>query len=214
MIHAGAVIGDLPQDRAYAGGESFVSVGEETIIREYVTIHRGTKAGTHTVVGRGCMLMAHSHVGHNCTLGDHAILVNGALLGGYVSVGARAIISGNAGVHQFVRIGELAMIGGLSKITQDIPPFLMFDGHGVCVGLNVVGMRRAGIPAADRAEIKTAYRRLYRVAGSFSAALESLGGELQTPIGRKFLEFLQAPSKRGIHGHAADVEIVPLPEAA
>lgn len=212
-LHAGAVVGDVPQDRSYQGGDSFVSVGAETIIREYVTIHRGTKPGTRTSVGDRCMIMAHAHVGHNCTVGDDVILVNGSLLGGYVSVGNRAVISGNAAVHQFVRVGELAMIGGLSKITQDIPPYLMFDGHGLCVGMNLVGMRRAGLGPADRAEVKVAYRRLYREVGSITRAIENLAAELQTPTGRRLVEFLQAPSKRGLHGHSlneASVVTIPL----
>ncbi len=201
-IHAGAIIGDLPQDRAYSGGESYVKIGNDVILREYVTVHRGTKPGTITSIGDRSMIMAHAHVGHNCTVGNDVVLVNGSLLGGYVTVGDRAVISGNAAVHQFVRVGELAMIGGLAKITQDIPPYLMFDGHGLCVGLNLVGMRRAGIGPADRAEMKTAYRRLYRTAGSLSSGIADLDGQLTTPTGRRFLEFMQAPSKRGIHGHS------------
>ncbi len=210
-IHTGAVVGDLPQDRSFSGGESFVTVGAETILREYVTIHRGTKPGTETVIGARCMVMAHAHVGHNCVVGDDVILVNGSLLGGYVSVGNRAVISGNAAVHQFVRVGELAMIGGLSKITQDIPPFLMFDGHGLCVGMNLVGMRRAGIGAEDRAEIKVAYRRLYREAGSMTSAVADLATRLQTPAGLRLLAFLQGASKRGIHGHSLTEEVATIP---
>ncbi len=210
-IHTGAVIGDLPQDRSFAGGDSFVAIGSETLIREYVTIHRGTKPGTQTTIGNRCMLMAHAHVGHNCVVADDVVLVNGSLLGGYVTVGSRAVISGNAAVHQFVRVGELAMIGGLSKITQDIPPFLMFDGHGVCVGLNLVGMRRAGIAAGDRAELKAAYRRLYRTPGSLSTAIADLSAMLESSTGMRFLEFLQGTSKRGIHGHSMPDAAATLP---
>lgn len=210
-IHTGAVIGDLPQDRSFSGGDSFVAIGAETIIREYVTIHRGTKPGTQTTIGNRCMVMAHAHVGHNCNVADDVVLVNGSLLGGYVSVGSRAVISGNAAVHQFVRVGELAMIGGLSKITQDIPPFLMFDGHGVCVGLNLVGMRRAGIAASDRAELKAAYRRLYRTPGSLSSALADLSAMIASPAGMRFLDFLQGNSRRGIHGHSMQDAAATLP---
>ncbi|MBI1344819.1 acyl-ACP--UDP-N-acetylglucosamine O-acyltransferase [bacterium] len=211
-IHTGAVIGDLPQDRSFAGGDSAVAIGAETIIREYVTIHRGTKPGTMTVVGDRCMIMAHAHVAHNCQVGNDVILVNGSLLAGHVTIGDRVVLSGNAAVHQFCRVGELAMIGGLSKITQDIPPFLMFDGHGLCVGMNVIGMRRAGLNAAERAEIKVAYRRLYRTAGSMSAAVDELASQLTTPAGLRLLNFLQAPSKRGIHGHSEqEAATIPLP---
>lgn len=202
QIHTGAVIGDLPQDRSYRGGDTFVTLGDEVVIREYVTIHRGTQPGTGTTVADRALIMAHAHVGHNCHVGPDVMLVNGSLLGGHVTIGARAIVSGNAAVHQFARIGELAMIGGLAKITQDVPPFLMFDGHGLCVGLNLIGMKRAGIESADRAEIKIAYRRLYRVPGSLAAALLDLSTQLTTPTGLRFLEFMQTPSKRGIHGHS------------
>lgn len=201
-IHTGAVIGDLPQDRAFAGGESFCRIGAETIVREYVTIHRGTKPGTETVVGERCLLMAHSHVAHNCIVGDDAILVNGALLGGYVHVGRRAMISGNSAVHQFARVGELVMVGGLAKITQDLLPFFMYDGTGFCVGVNVVGLRRAGFSAEERNELKAAYRRLYRTPGVWSTAITDLSQTVQTGAGKRLVEFLQAPSKRGIHAHA------------
>lgn len=214
-LHAGVVVGDLPQDRSYAGGESRVVIGPETILREYVTIHRGTKAGTVTSVGQRCMVMAHAHIGHNCEIGDDVVLVNGSLLGGYVSVGRRAVISGNAAVHQFVRVGELAMIGGLSKITQDIPPFMMFDGAGLCVGLNLVGMRRAGIGPIDRAELKLAYRRLYRTSGSWNSAVSDIADFLETETGRRLVQFLQSPSKRGIHGHSlSDPVSLPVPAAS
>lgn len=207
-IHTGAVVGDYPQDRSFAGGVSFCEIGAETILREYATVHRGTKAGTLTRIGERCMVMAHAHVGHNCDVGDDVTLVNGCLLGGYVSVGSRAVISGNTGVHQFVRIGELAMIGGLAKITQDILPFFMYDGHGVAVGINVVGQRRAGMSSAERAELKAAYRRIYRTAGSLPNAVADLTKSLVTPAGKRLLEFLQAPSKRGIHGHSEQLDAV------
>jgi UDP-N-acetylglucosamine acyltransferase len=220
-IHTGTVVGDFPQDRSFTGGVSFCQIGAETILREYVTVHRGTKPGTITSVGERCLLMAHAHVGHNCEVGDDATLVNGCLLGGYVSIGQRAVLSGNSAVHQFVRVGELAMIGGLAKITQDILPFFMYDGHGVAVGVNVVGQRRAGICSAERAELKAAYRRIYRTAGSLPAAVADLATSLVTPAGKRLLEFLQAPSKRGIHGHSEQLDTtgdqpitIPLERAA
>jgi UDP-N-acetylglucosamine acyltransferase len=220
-IHTGAVVGDYPQDRSFVGGVSACLVGAETILREYVTVHRGTKPGTITSIGERCLLMAHAHVGHNCDVADDVTLVNGCLLGGYVSVGQRAVISGNTGVHQFVRIGELAMIGGLAKITQDVLPFFMYDGHGVAVGVNVVGQRRAGICSAERAELKAAYRRIYRTAGSLPSAVADLVEKLETPAGLRLLAFLQAPSKRGIHGHSDQLDAavdqpmtIPLERAA
>lgn len=199
-IHSGAVIGDLPQDRAYAGGESFCEVGDETIIREGVTVHRGTKPGSSTVVGKRCFLMANSHVGHNCVLADDVILTNGALLGGYVTVGPRAFVSGNVAIHQFVRVGELAMIGGTAKITRDIPPFFMADVGGSCVGVNIVGMRRAEFPPEVRDEIRAAYRLYYREGGSEEEKLAAIESMLKSDAGRRLLEFLRGESKRGITG--------------
>lgn len=197
-IHAGAVIGDVPQDRAYAGGESFCRIGERTIIREGVTIHRGTAPGSTTQIGSGCFLMANSHVGHNCTLGDEVVLVNGALLGGYVEVGDGAVISGNAAVHQFCRVGELAMISGLAKVTRDVPPFLMTDRDGLCVGVNTVGLRRGGYSAAERELVKQAYRILYRSSLSTRGALEKLELLTDSIAVQRLIAFLRTPSRRGL----------------
>ena len=198
-IHAAAIIGDVPQDRTFAGVDSFVRIGDETVIREHVTIHRGTSANSTTVVGNRCMLFAHSHVAHNCQLGDDVLIVNGVLLGGSVTVGDRATISGNSAVHPFVRIGELSMIGGLTKITRDVPPFLMFDGSdGAGVGLNTVGLKRAGLAAEDRQEIKEVYKALYRTRNSLTAAIAQVETRLTTPSGKRLIDFLKTPSKRGI----------------
>jgi UDP-N-acetylglucosamine acyltransferase len=197
-IHAGAVIGDLPQDRGYRGLESFCEVGDETIIREGVTIHRGTSAGSTTRVGSRCMLMVNSHVGHNCVVGDDVVLVNGTLLAGHVEVGDHAIISGNCGVHQFCRIGRLAMIGGLAKITRDVPPFFTAGRDGLCVGVNLVGMKRAGYSSDERSEIKSAYRTLFRRTLSTTSAIELLLEVVRSAPGKELIEFLGAPSRRGI----------------
>lgn len=197
-IHTGAVIGDWPQDRTYAGAQSFCRIGNGTVIREHVTVHRGTAAGSETLVGERCLLLAQSHVAHNCVLGNDVLLVNGALLAGYVTVGDRAVISGNAAVHQFCRIGELAMIGGLAKITRDIPPYLTFDGAGNCAGVNVIGLQRAGYSSEDRREIKAIYKTLYRTPGCLSSALAQIEMFATTSAGRALLAFLKTPSQRGI----------------
>jgi UDP-N-acetylglucosamine acyltransferase len=203
-VHAAAVVGDLPQDRAYAGGVTYCRLGAGTVVREHATVHRGTAEGSATVLGENCQILAGAHVAHNCLLGDAVQVVNGALLGGHVEVGRRAIVSGNAAVHQFVRIGELALIGGLAKVTQDVPPFLMFDGPGRCVGVNVVGMRRAGCTEEVREEIKAAYRLLYRSGLPWRAAVEASAALALTDAGRTLAAFLQTPSRRGIAARARE----------
>jgi UDP-N-acetylglucosamine acyltransferase len=197
-VHSHAVIGDEPQDRAYVGGTSFVRIGNDCVIREGATVHRGTADGSETVVGHRCLLMTNSHVGHNCVLGDDVVLVSGSLLGGYVEVGNRAVLSGNSAVHQFVRIGELAMVSGLGKITQDIPPFFMTDRDGAIVGINLVGLIRAGFTAEERREIKHAHRQIYRNGLMHAAAVQQLTNTLTTPAGLRLLAFLTGESSRGI----------------
>ena len=197
-IHPYAVIGDFPQDRAYEGAATLCRVGDDCIIREGTTIHRGTKPGSETVVGDRCLLMTNCHVGHNCVLGDDVTLVSGVLLGGYVRVGAKAIISGNTAVHQFVRVGELAMVSTLAKIVQDVPPFMMTDRNGSVVGVNSVGLRRAGFSPLERKEIKSAYRLMYRSGIARPQVIERLTASVDTDLGRRFVEFLTAPSHRGI----------------
>ena len=197
-IHPHAVIGDVPQDRAYDGSASFCRIGSGCIIREGVTIHRATGEGEATIIGDGCHLMTNAHIAHNCVLGEEVTLVSGALLGGYVQVGDRAIISGNAAVHQFVRIGELAMVGGLSKIVQDVPPFLMTGREGAIAGVNSVGLLRAGIATKDRLELKTLYKLVYRSGMPLQRALELAEEIASTEIGCQFVSFLALTSRRGI----------------
>jgi UDP-N-acetylglucosamine acyltransferase len=200
-VHAGAVLGDLPQDFGFEDGESFVRIGDRCMIREGVTIHRGSKPGTETVIGNGCMLMAFSHFAHNVELSDNVIVANGALLGGYVSVGARAFISGNVAVHQFVRIGRLVMLGGGAMISKDVPPFCtarpaMENGVG---GINVIGMRRAGMSPDDRAATKAAFKILYLSGLNVSQAKEALAERFTSGPGREIHDFVAA-SERGICG--------------
>ena len=201
VIHAGAVIGDLPQDRSYRGGISFCRIGDGTLIREHVTIHRGSASESATTVGSRCLIMAGAHIGHNCVVADEVVLVNGALLGGYVEVGCKALISGNVGIHQFVRVGELAIIGSASKIVQDMLPYFMIDGPGYCVGINRVGMRRAGLQSSDIEEAKQAFQILCRRPGSLATALEALRLTIRNEVGSRILEFLTGPSRRGFHLH-------------
>ncbi|MCA8982747.1 MAG: acyl-ACP--UDP-N-acetylglucosamine O-acyltransferase [Planctomycetaceae bacterium] len=197
QLHSHAVVGDVPQDRAFHQDESTCEIGDHCILREGVTVHRATGNGTRTSVGNRCFLMTNSHVAHNCILEDDVTLVSGALLGGHVHVGKRAIISGNAAVHQFVRIGEFAIVGGLSKIVQDVPPYLMTDQAGGIVGLNVVGLVRAGVPSEIRGELKQLYRLMYRSQLSRREALEKMQDCAISEQGKLFLEFVASDSTRG-----------------
>lgn len=197
-IHARVSIGDVPQDISYKGAWTGCEIGDETVVREGVTIHRGSQEGTTTVVGQRCILMVNCHVGHNCQIGNDVWLVNGALLAGHVEVGDKAVISGNTGVHQFCRIGRLAMISGMSKITRDIPPFFMAHMDGSCIGLNIVGLRRAGFSPEERAELKAAYKIIFRQVISAAKAADELEKFVVTAPAKQLIEFLRVRSKRGI----------------
>jgi UDP-N-acetylglucosamine acyltransferase len=198
-IHAGAVIGDLPQDLAFQPAETFVRIGADCVIREHVTVHRGTKPGTATVVGDGCYLMANSHLGHNVRLGTRVIVANGALLGGYVEVDDEAFISGHVVIHQFVRIGRLAMLSGGGGIGKDVPPFCTTVGleRNRIGGLNTIGMRRAGLSPAERVQVKRAFTLLYRSHLNVSQALERMRQEFTDGPAMEIVEFASV-SRRGI----------------
>ena len=154
QFHAGCVIGDAPQDLKYKDEPTRVRIGGHNVFREHVTVSRSNKLAEDTVIGSRNFLMANCHVGHNCHLGDQVILANGALLGGHVSVGDGAFISGNCLVHQFVRVGTLALMQGGSAISVDLPPYTVACGGNEMCGLNVVGLRRAGLSATQRMELK------------------------------------------------------------
>lgn len=197
-IHMNAVIGHTPQDLAYKNEPTFTKIGSHNTIREFVTIHRGTKAGTATVIGDHNFLMAYCHVAHNCTLGNNIIMVNNASLTGHVTVEDQAFLSGMTGFHQFTKIGRLAMVSALSAANKDIPPFMTCGGRpAVVVGLNVVGMRRAGIAAPIRDEIKQAYKLLYRSGLNVSQAIEEMKKTLASAEVKHLIEFIET-SKRGI----------------
>lgn len=196
-VHAHAVVGDAPQDHKYCGEVSYVRIGAGCHIREGATIHRGTAPGSATVVGDRCLLMTHSHVGHNCELADDVTLVSGALLGGHVTVGPRAIISGHAAIHQHVRVGELALVGILARITQDVPPYCLTDREGNIVGENRVGLMRSDMSRDEREEIKLAYQALHRSGIGRNAAIQYLESTVRTEAGRRLLAFFTADSQRG-----------------
>jgi len=198
-----AIIGHEPQDAAFQGGESYVRIGDRNTFREFVTIHRGTKPGTATVVGNDCFLMGMAHLAHNCQLGNQVTICNGTLLAGYVAVEDQAFISGNCAVHQFVRIGRLAMVGGLTRIVKDVPPFLTTELDSAVSAINLVGLKRAGISPQTRAEIKQAYKLLYRSGLNTAQALEALDRIATTPEVRQFIAFIRG-SQRGICRHKGE----------
>lgn len=200
QIHPGTVVGGEPQDFAYDGSETYCRIGDETILREGVSVHRGTAPGSETVIGKRCFLMTNAHVGHNCIVADDVKMTTGAVLGGHCQVQANAFLGGYSGLHQFCRLGELVMLGGFAKIMKDIPPYFTVDVPGKCVGVNTIGMRRAGFSTEQREDVKNAFRVLYRSGKLFSDAVAALADAVTTEPGRKILEFVTTPSKRGIAG--------------
>jgi UDP-N-acetylglucosamine acyltransferase len=197
QFHAGCVIGDAPQDLKYQGEPTRLRIGDHNVFREHVTVHRSNKTSEDTVIGSHNFLMAHCHVGHNCHLGNHIIIANGALLGGHVTVQDRAFISGNCLVHQFVRVGTLAIMQGGSAISKDLPPFTVARGdNGIC-GLNAVGLRRAGFTAEQRLELKQLYHALFRSGKSLRTAIAEAQENFSSPAAKILLGFATG-AKRGL----------------
>ena len=198
-IGVGSVLGGEPQDLKFKGEETWVEIGEGTRIREYTTINRGTSQSWRTTVGAGCFLMSYVHLAHDCHLGDGVIISNGTQLAGHVTIEDRAILSGLVAVHQFVKIGKHAFVGGCSRVAKDVPPFLKAVGNPVKLyGLNSVGLQRHGFDEAVIRELKRAYRLFFRSELNVSQALERARSELQThPEVEHFLRFLEE-SGRGV----------------
>ncbi|MGR3173557.1 MAG: acyl-ACP--UDP-N-acetylglucosamine O-acyltransferase [Candidatus Scalindua sp.] len=198
-VHAGAVLGGIPQDVDFKGDRSFVSIGANCQIREGVTINRGTKADSVTEIGDDCFLMAFSHFGHNVKLGRKVIVANGALLAGYVEVGDQVFISGNCVLHQFVKVGRLAMLGGSCGISKDVPPFCLvkpLEGNTIA-GLNSVGLRRSTLSTKDRQEIKEAFKLLFLSDLNVSHALEKIKSAYPSGPAAEISTFVDE-SKQGI----------------
>lgn len=195
-FHAGCVIGDAPQDLKYRGEPTRLIIGAHNVFREHVTVHRSNTPEEPTVVGSHCFLMAGSHVGHNCRLGDRVILANGALLGGHVEVQEAAFISGNCVVHQFVRIGRLAMMQGGSAISLDLPPATIARGDNTVSGLNVVGLRRAGVDGPTRLELRRLFRVLLLPHRPLAQRLAEAHKLAQTKLGQEMVQFVET-SRRG-----------------
>jgi UDP-N-acetylglucosamine acyltransferase len=196
-IHMNAVVGHIPQDFSYKGGPLVTQIGDGVTLRENVTVHGGS-AEKPTVIGDKCYLMVDSHVAHNCVLGRNVMLVNSALLAGHVLVEDSAIISGNGIVHQFTRVGRLAMITGGNRVGMDVPPYMISDATNAVSMLNKVGIRRATfLSAEDRDEIKRGFKVLYRSGLDLKEALEVLKADFHTPAVRHWIEFFSNGTPRG-----------------
>ena len=216
----GSILGGEPQDLKFKEGTpSGVRIGAKTVIREYVTIHRATRADGWTRVGEGCLLMAMSHIAHDCTVGDGAIIINYAGITGHCEIGERATVGGLTGVLPFTRVGAYAYVGGVSKVNADVPPYMLVAGNpAVAHGINVVGLRRAGMPTAERRVLQDAYSLLYRSGLTPQRALERIQSELPPlPTLARLVEFL-AGARRGIcgpprRGAGEGGDVTPEPES-
>lgn len=205
-FHTGAVIGDLPQDLAFTPAPTGLRIGDDNVFREHVTVHRSNSLEEETRIGSHCFLMAHSHVGHNCRLGDRVILANGATLGGHVELQDRAFISGNCLVHQFVRVGSMALMQGGSAISKDLPPCTIARGDNGIAGLNVVGMRRAGLSSEERIELRRLYHAVILGDGPMGERLEAAEALVRSEWGRTFVAFVRS-SRRGCVSPRRDVRL-------
>jgi UDP-N-acetylglucosamine acyltransferase len=198
VLHPNVVIGDEPQDLAYSGGARRVRIGNGNVFREGVTIHRGSEHGDVTIVGDKNFFMQNSHAAHDCRVGNSTIIAGGALLAGWVEVGDGALVSGNCVVHQYVRIGRLAMMRGLSRTSRDVPPFCMMDLTHTLRGINSVGMRRAGLDARAIRAVRDAYTQLFAERHNLRLAVDRLAasGPLSSEV-TEMVDFIRA-SKRGV----------------
>jgi UDP-N-acetylglucosamine acyltransferase len=195
-----ASLGTQTQDLKYDGGETFIEIGNDTTIREYVTVNSGTKDGEVTRVGDRCLLMAYAHVAHACRIGDDVIMANAATLAGEVLVEDGATLGGMAGVHQFVRIGKLAFVGGCTKLTRDCMPFMLIDGNPAAVhGINRVKLQRLAVPENVQRDLKQAYRLLCRQDLTTTQALERIEAELDPGEEIGHLVAFVRDSERGVH---------------
>lgn len=198
-VGSGSILGGDPQDLKYRGEPTTVEIGEETTIREYTTINRGTAQSFKTTVGKGCFIMSYVHLAHDCHIGDGVILGNNVQLAGHVTIDDKAIVSGQSAVHQFVQIGRYSFTGGCSRVSKDIPPYVKANGNPIRLyGLNKVGLQRNGIAEDVQRELKRAYRLFFNSDLNLSQARERAEEELQRfPEVEEFLSFLDR-SDRGL----------------
>jgi len=203
-IHMGAVIGHLPQDLAFRKKITYLKIGKRNIIREYATIHRGTHEGSSTLIGDDNFIMGFVHIGHNCRIGNNVVIANAAALSGYVEVEDRAFISASSLIHQFVRIGAITMLSARTRLSKDVPPYMLLlsvRGKDSISGINVVGLRRAGFSQEVRSGIKRAYKIIYRSGLRLPEAIAELEKSNPGPEVQHLIDFLKKPSKLGLSPH-------------
>lgn len=199
QIYPFATIGSTSQDRKYKGERAFTTIGDRTVVREYVSIQRATGEDEVTSIGNDCLLLAYVHIAHNCRVGNSVTMSNLAQLAGHVIVEDFAGIAGMVGMHQFVRVGKYAFVGGYTKLGRDLPPFFLCEGNPAkAYGLNSAGLKRAGFGAEDFAELKAFYKLIYGSKRNLSQALEEMEATVKTQPGRELIAFLRADSDRGI----------------
>jgi UDP-N-acetylglucosamine acyltransferase len=208
VVHPNVVIGDEPQDLAYSGGPRRVRIGNRNVLREGVTVHRGSEHGDVTIIGDDNFFMQNSHVAHDCRIGNATIIAGGTLLAGWVEVGDQALVSGNCVVHQYVRIGRLAMMRGLSRTSRDVPPFCLMDLTHTLRGINAVGMRRAGLATDAIRAVRSAFTCLFAERRNLKLAIARLreAGSLSPEV-VEMVDFIEA-SKRGVAFGGSSGEIL------
>ncbi|OKH18748.1 acyl-ACP--UDP-N-acetylglucosamine O-acyltransferase [[Limnothrix rosea] IAM M-220] len=201
-FYPGAAIGLEPQDLKYQGAASLVQIGDRNTFREYTTVNRATAEGEKTIIGNNNLLMAYVHVAHNCVLADNIVIANSVAIAGHVEIESRAVIGGMLGIHQFVHIGKMAMLGGMSRIDRDVPPFMLVEGNPSRVrSLNLVGLKRSGLNRAEMKLLKKAFRTLYSSDLKMSdaiAKLNTLGEHEHLHHLQTFLETALQPERRGL----------------
>jgi UDP-N-acetylglucosamine acyltransferase len=202
FVGHGAIIGAPPQDVSFSPKrKTKVQIGNDNVIREYCTIHRGTIEGSATKIGDKNFLMAGAHIGHNCEIGNNVIIANNCLLAGYVRVDDGAFLGGGSTFHQFMRIGRLVMVQGSSAFGKDLPPFVIAAERNFVFGVNAVGLRRAGFSATDREEIKAAFKLVYLSGLNVSQAIERAATMKFGAVAREFFDFVAKAKKRSICPH-------------
>lgn len=198
-IHKGAVVASIPQDLKFGGEDSLFIIGDNTTIREFATLNRGTHALGKSQIGKNCLLMAYTHVAHDCLVGDHVIMANGVQLGGHVEIHDHAIIGGMTPVHQFCRVGAHCMVGGGYRVVQDVPPYITVSGEPLkYAGLNVLGLKRRGFDSNTTLLLKRAYRFIFREGLSLKHAKQKINDEIELiPEIQNVLNFIEK-SDRGL----------------